>query len=36
MELDSGGRLDFYGLRYEFTPYATERMTTPFTRVERR
>lgn len=35
MGLDSGARLDSYGLAYEYTPYATERMTTPFTRVER-
>ncbi len=32
--LDSGARDDRYGLAYEYTPYAKERMTTPFTRVE--
>jgi len=36
MGLDSGTRFDSYGLAYKYTPYATERMTTPFTRVERR
>lgn len=36
MGLDSGVHHDAYGLAYEYTPYATERMTTPFTRVERK
>lgn len=35
MGLTGGVHQDDYGLRYEFTPYAKERMTTLFTRVER-
>jgi tetratricopeptide (TPR) repeat protein len=34
MSIDSGVRHDQYGLAYEYTPYAKERMTTPFVRVE--
>jgi hypothetical protein len=36
MGLDSGIRHDQYGLAYEYTPYAKERMITPFVRVENR
>jgi len=36
MGLDGGVRHDQYGLSYEYTPYATERMITPFNRVERK
>jgi hypothetical protein len=35
MGLEGGVHQGQYGLRYEFTPYAKERMTTPFTRMER-
>jgi tetratricopeptide (TPR) repeat protein len=34
MGLESGVRHDQYGLAYKYTPYARERMTTPFIRVE--
>ncbi len=36
MGLDSGVRHDQFGLAYEYTPYAKERMTMPFVRVENR
>ncbi len=35
MGLEGGVHQGQYDLRYEFTPYAKERMITPFTRVER-
>jgi len=34
--VEGGVRHDDHGLAYEFIPYAKERMTTPFTRVENR
>lgn len=35
MGLEGGVHQGQYDLRYDFTPYAKERMSTPFTRVER-
>jgi tetratricopeptide (TPR) repeat protein len=35
MQLESGVRHEQYGLSYEYTPYARERMNTPFARMER-
>jgi proline iminopeptidase len=34
MKLEGGIRHDQYGLSYEYSPYAAERLQTPFTRVE--
>ena len=34
MNLESGIRHDQYGLSYEYSPYAAERLQTPFQRVE--
>jgi tetratricopeptide (TPR) repeat protein len=34
MGLNSGTRQAQYGLSYEYSPYAQERVSTPFTRVE--
>lgn len=36
MKPEGGVSQDDYGLRFWFTPYARERITVPFTRVERR
>ncbi len=34
MNLEGGWFHPQFGLNYDFTPYATQRMTTPFTRLE--